>query len=133
MGVATIVPEPLANQYVRYAYARSLRQKATTDIAAKAWKSANDALTRAGALLLGTTADFSRETLTQQCQCAFQLRNVKVAARICDNALKKQPQSKIAAEAAKWAKEEKRKLSTFLLQRIYLPLQPTSTDTVVWP
>eukprot|EP01043_Picozoa_sp_COSAG02_P101785 COSAG02_NODE_37821_length_437_cov_0.751479_1_plen_108_part_01 len=108
MGVATIVPEPLADQHVRYAYARSLRQKATTDIAAKAWKSANDALTRAGALLLGTTADFSRETLTQQCQCAFKLRNVKVAARTCDNALKKQPQSKIAAEAAKWAKEEKR-------------------------
>ena len=106
------MPEPLADQHVRYAYAQSLRQKVTKDITAKAWKAANDALTRAAALLLGTTADFSRDMLTQQCECAFRLQNVKVAARTCDNALKKQPKSRIAAEALKWAKEEKRKQST---------------------
>jgi hypothetical protein len=128
-----IVPEPLADQRVRYAYARSLRQKATKDMASKSWKNANDALTRAGALLLGTTADFARNSLTQQCECAFRLRNVKVAARTCDNALKKQPQSKITAEAVKWAKEEKRKQSTFFYKLSILPLQPKPSDTGAWP
>ena len=131
LDVAMTVAEPLANQHVRYAYARSLRQKATKDMASKAWKSANDALTRVGALLLGTTADFSRDTLTQQCECAFRLRNVKVAARTCDNALKKQPQSKIAAEAAKWAKAEKRKQSTFSHNLPILQLTPSNTGA--WP
>ena len=104
-----LVPEPLGDQHIRYAYARSLKHKATQDIASRAWKSANDALSRAASLLLGTTADFSRDTLAQQCECSFRLQIVKATARLCDKVVKIEPKSKIAAEAVKWAKEEKRK------------------------
>ena len=132
VDAAIIVPEPLADQHVRYAYARSLRHKATDFFTSKAWKGANDALARAAALLLGTTADFSRDMLAQQCECAFMLQNVKVAAKTCDNALKKQPQLAKVAQALKWAKEEKRKLSAVLL-RVCIALQPTLTQTGACP
>ena len=107
-GHDNLLAEPLADMDVRYSFAFALHQKAATDIAARQYAGANGAVTRASALLLGNTADFARELLVRQCECAWKLRHPKVALRLCEKAAQMQPQSDPAAQGLKWAKAVRR-------------------------
>ena len=60
--------------------------------------------------MLGNTADFARELLVRQCECAWKLRHPKVALRLCEKAAHMQPQSDPAAQGLKWAKAVRRTL-----------------------
>eukprot|EP01048_Picozoa_sp_COSAG05_P009845 COSAG05_NODE_832_length_7073_cov_4.937482_4_plen_654_part_00 len=101
-------PDPLGVIEIRYTYARVLKEYAAQQTKQKQYMLAGQGLAQATNLLSGLAADFSRETLVQQCEAAWKLQNLKLALRMCDSALTHNPKSTIAMNGKRWADQRKK-------------------------